>query len=120
MASPDATNGRMANSSLFAALVAVGLLVGCNNCEKLTDAVCKELGAEDCATWKAAGGPENVIPGGKRSNKACGLIADNEVSIKGLIKSARMVAVVEQIKQATDDVKRKELTAKLQALSSGK
>jgi hypothetical protein len=108
----------MVKLSFLSLSIAVGLLVGCNNCEKLTESVCKEIGAEDCAIWKASGGPENVIPGGRRSNKACGLIGDNEVAYKSLIKSARMVALVEQIKKATDDAKRKELTAKLQALST--
>jgi hypothetical protein len=74
-------------------LGAVGLLgivfvAGCNNCEKLAEAICKDLG-DDCAEWKALGGPDTVTPGGRNSNKACGLQLDNEISVKSFVIAGR-------------------------------
>jgi hypothetical protein len=101
-------------------LLSVGalLLTGCNNCEKLTDAICKDLGAEDCATWKASGGPDQILPSGRKVNKACGTFLGNDAVYQGLVKTARGQVIGEQMKQAgSDPAKMAELVAKLKALT---
>ena len=61
-------------------LVLVLTLVGCNNCEELTAKVCDELG-DDCALWKEIGGPDDIMPKGRKPNKACGTTMDNELAL---------------------------------------
>jgi hypothetical protein len=105
-------------SCLVSVLVAVASLSACNNCEKMTDAICKDLGAEDCATWKAIGGPEKVIPSGRKVNKACGEFMSNEVAYKGLVKAARGTVLADQMQKATDNAKRMEILEKIKALAA--
>jgi hypothetical protein len=107
-------------SRFLMVVLAVASLYGCNNCEKMTESICKDLGAEDCATWKAIGGPERAIPGGRKVNRACGTIMDNEVAYKGLVKSARGLVLADQMTKATDNAKRMEIAAKLRALATSK
>ena len=80
----------------LAAAVALG---GCNNCEKLTEKVCSELG-DDCALWKEIGGPEQITPQGRKVNRACGEVLDNELALEGLIASARGTVLTERLKRA--------------------
>ncbi|MBM4360793.1 MAG: hypothetical protein FJ096_22020 [Deltaproteobacteria bacterium] len=84
----------------FAIVVALAT-AGCNHCEKLTEKICGELGS-DCALWQEVGGPDQVIPGGRKVNKACGSIIDNELAYKGLVLSAKGVVYAEQLKRATE------------------
>jgi hypothetical protein len=78
----------------------VGLLIaGCNNCEKLTESLCKDLG-DDCASWKEAGGPDMVIPGGRAVNKACGMMMDNDAAYQGALQGARATAIANDLKKA--------------------
>jgi hypothetical protein len=102
----------------FSALLAIAFLSGCNNCEKMTEAICKDLGPEDCATWKAIGGPDQAVPGGRKVNRACGTIMDNELAYKGLVKGARGMVLAEQMKKAPDNATRMEIAAKIKALST--
>ena len=91
------------------------LASGCNNCEKLTERLCQDLGPEDCASWREAGGPDRLIPSGRGVNKACGMIMDIDASYQGGLQGARAVAVGQQLKKAraaNDDAKVAELTAK--------
>jgi hypothetical protein len=101
---------------LALALASVLLLAsGCNNCEKLTDRLCKDLGPEDCASWREAGGPDSVIPRGSGVNKTCGMIMDIDASYQGFLQGARGTAVGRQLQKASaanDDAKIAELTAK--------
>ena len=101
-------------------VVGLGLaaLSGCNNCEKMTESVCKDLGAEDCASWKATGGPEKVIPGGRKVNKACGMMMDNEAAYKGIVKSARLMVLSDKLQKATDNTQRKEISEKIKAVAT--
>jgi len=87
---------------------------GCNQCEKLTETVCKDLGPEDCATWKEVGGPERVIPEGRKSGKVCGQMASNEQAYKGLVLGARSTVLTHRLTEAakTND---KEAIAKAKA-----
>jgi hypothetical protein len=52
---------------------------GCNNCEKLTQKLCTDLGPEDCAVWKKAGLEESMIPGGRKVNSACGSMMSDAI-----------------------------------------
>ncbi len=50
----------------------VGVLSGCDSCGKLDERLCADLGAEDCAVWKASGTTftdqaEQSPGGGRRS-----------------------------------------------------
>ncbi len=51
----------------------------CNNCEKLVEKVCSDLGADDCAYWKQHGGADKLIPGGRGVNRACGMMLGDAV-----------------------------------------
>ena len=96
----------------------IAALSGCNNCEKMTESVCKDLGAEDCASWKAIDGPAKVIPAAKRPNKACGAALDNEAAYKGLVKTARLMILSDKLQKATDNAQRKELSEKIKAVAA--
>lgn len=39
----------------------LALLPGCGACERLSDKICGELGAEDCAIWREAKGDETIV-----------------------------------------------------------
>ena len=99
----------------------MGLLgLGCNNCEKLTESLCKDLG-EDCASWKQAGGPEKVIPAGRGVNRACGSMLDTEAAYQGLLQGARGMAVADQLNKAIaakDQAKIAELTEKQKKITA--
>ena len=90
------------------------MISGCNNCERLSESVCKDLGPEDCATWKELGGPESVTPGGRKPNKACGEMASNEQVYKGLVLKSRSTVLAHRLTEAakTND---KEAIAKAKA-----
>lgn len=82
-----------------AVLAAVGLMSsGCNNCEKLTEKVCSDLG-EDCALWKELEGPDKAIPGGRRVNRACGERMEG-LPYDSILSSAKGLVVGEKIKRA--------------------
>lgn len=86
---------RIANACVGLALA----LAGCNNCEELTEKVCNELG-DDCALWKEIGGPEDIRPQGRRVDKACGAIMDNELALEGTINGARGKTLAERLQRA--------------------
>ena len=94
--------------------VAALMTAGCNQCERLVETMCKDLGAEDCATWKQIGGPENVIPGGRRPGNACGAMASNEKAYKALLLSARGTVLAHRLTEASK-ANDKEAVAKLKA-----
>lgn len=96
------SNGRRwVSETSWVSLAVVGaLLAGCNQCEKLTEKVCAELG-NDCALWKELGGPDQITPQGRKVNRACGEILDNELALEGLVTSARGTVLVERLKRAT-------------------
>lgn len=81
---------------------AVALMIaGCNQCEKLGESICKDLGPEDCATWKELGGPESVIPGGRRPGQACGQLASNERAYEATVLGARGTVLAHRLGEAT-------------------
>ncbi len=83
--------------------VALTVLLGlsaCNNCEKLTEKVCADLGAEDCATWKELDGPSSIAPKGRRPNNVCGTMLSNEISYDGTVQSARGTVLAHLMKEA--------------------
>lgn len=84
----------------------------------MTDAICTDLGTEDCATWKSIGGPEMVIPGGRKVNLACCEFMSNEGAYKGLVKAARGQALAFQMQKATDNAQRQAIAAKLKTLAT--
>jgi hypothetical protein len=73
--------------------------LGCNQCEKMTNQICVELG-DDCELWKEIGGPEEAVPGGRGVNRACGNIMDNELAWEGTLNSHRGRVYAEQLKRA--------------------
>jgi hypothetical protein len=96
-------------------VLAFGLVAGCNRCEKLTESLCRDLGPEDCGTWKALGGPEKVLPGGRGVNQACGMMLSNEDGYQGLLLGAQGLVVADQLQNASaakDAAKVKELSEK--------
>jgi hypothetical protein len=86
---------------LFGPLIVAASLCfsGCNNCEKLTEKVCAELG-KDCELWKEIGGPDQITPQGRKVNRACGTILDNELALEGTVNSARGTVLAERLKRA--------------------
>jgi hypothetical protein len=83
--------------TLLGVLLGLG---GCNDCEKLTEKVCAELG-KDCELWKEIGGPDQITPRGRKVNRACGDVLDNELAFEGLVTSARGTVLVERLQRAT-------------------
>ena len=77
------------------------MIAGCNQCEKLTETICNDLGPEDCAVWKEVGGPENVIPEGRKSGRVCGQMASNERAYKGLVLGARSTVLTHRLTEAS-------------------
>ncbi len=75
-------------------------LAACNNCEKLVDKVCGDLGADDCAIWKELDGPENVASKGRRQNDRCGDVLEG-IPYDGAVLEARSLVVSEKIKRAS-------------------
>src|SRR6187431_192679 len=97
------------------------LVAGCHNCEKLAERMCTDLGPEDCAAWREAGGPEAFIPHGSRPNKTCGMIMDIDASYQGLLNGAAKAAVGIQLRKAQaakDEAKIIQLTAKQAKLTA--
>jgi len=86
-------------SRAAALLALLSLLAGCNNCEKLTERVCSELG-DDCALWKEIGGPDDIIPGGAKVNRACGEYLDDELTLDSVINTARGKVLIERLNRA--------------------
>ena len=68
-------------SYLVTAAAVVGAIgmAGCNNCEKLVEKVCTDLGPEDCQYWKEHGWDQQLIPGGRGVNRACGSMMSDSV-----------------------------------------
>lgn len=100
-------------------------LGGCNNCEKLTERVCTDL-RDDCPLWKEIGGPEQITPNGRRVERACGEILENELALEGLITSARGAVLAERLKraiakkdQAEIDAVKSELEANKERMEAG-
>lgn len=80
---------------LVLGIVALGsfALAGCaDNCPKLQEKVCTDLGPEDCAVWKGVGAHEDMIPkGGRGISRACGMMM-NEPAYTPLLGGARATA----------------------------
>ena len=102
-----------------ALILALGFAAGCNNCEKLTESICNDLGEADCATWKSLGGPDKVVPGGRGVDRACSMMRSNKDSYNGLLLGARSLVVADQLQKAVaakDQAKIDELNAKQKEL----
>jgi hypothetical protein len=100
-------------------LLALGFLVGCNKCGKLTDSLCQDLGPADCAAWKALGGPEQILHVGRGMNQACGVMMSDKKAYQGLLQSARGTVMADQLKKALaakDYAKAQEIRQKLESL----
>jgi len=76
------------------------VLAACNNCEKLVDKVCGDLGADDCEIWKELDGPENVASKGRRQNDRCGDVLEG-IPYESAIVAARSLVVGEKVKRAS-------------------
>ncbi len=72
-------------SALLLGLLAVA---ACNNCEKLIQKICNDLGPDDCAYWKQHGGDAKLVPGGRGVNRACGTMMGDAV-YQPLLKGQR-------------------------------
>jgi len=87
------------------ALTALGFIVaavaGCNNCEKLTERVCADLG-DDCALWREIGGPDQITPQGRKVDSACATINATEAAYKGMLSSARGMVLAERLTRAAE------------------
>lgn len=57
-------------AKLGAAIVAVVVFSGCNQCEALEEKLCDDLGAEDCKIWRESNGTD-ILYSGRRSNRFC-------------------------------------------------
>ncbi len=87
--------------TLFAVgCLSLGLLAGCNQCEKLTASICADLGAEACAVWKSIDGPDQVVPIGRRPNRACSQVRSNDTAYQGLLLAARGAVLAERLQRA--------------------
>src|SRR5688572_8911211 len=82
------------------AMVLLCGLAACNNCEKLVDKVCGDLGADDCAIWKELDGPENVASEGRRQNDRCGDVLEG-VAYDSAVLAAQSLVVGEKVKRAS-------------------
>jgi hypothetical protein len=71
-----------------AAALFVLAVAGCNNCEKMVEKVCGDLGPDDCAVWKRNGLDKSFIPTGRGTNSTCGRMMSGS-AYEGLIKGAR-------------------------------
>jgi hypothetical protein len=99
----NAMNGRRTHTKGLFLGTLLGLVLGlggCNNCEKLTEKVCAELG-KDCELWKEIGGPDQITPQGRKVNRACGDVLDNELAFEGIVNSARGSVLLERLQRAT-------------------
>lgn len=83
------------------AAAALAMLTACNNCERLVEKVCSDLG-EDCALWREIGGPDAIIPGGRKVESACGQMASNEAAYEGIVNSARGLVLAERLTRAAE------------------
>jgi hypothetical protein len=72
----------------FGPLLALFLTSGCNNCEKMVEKLCTDLGPEDCALWKKSGLDQSLVPGGRKVNSACGTMMSDAV-YPNVLKGAR-------------------------------
>jgi len=88
---------------LLSGAVVVGALMvaGCHQCERLAETMCKDLGAEDCATWKELGGPEKVVPMGRNPGRTCGALAGDEKAYKATLLGARGTVIAYRFSEAT-------------------
>jgi hypothetical protein len=68
--------------------VCVFALGGCNNCEKMVEKLCNDLGPADCALWKKSGLDRSLVPEGRKVNSACGTMMSDTV-YPGVLKGAR-------------------------------
>lgn len=110
---------RLALTVLPVSSLVLGLIVaGCNNCEKLVEKICTDLGPEDCQVWKAQGLDQQIIPGGRKVNRACGQMMDDAIYSK-LVPPARLGVVAYRLAEATkkqDKEAIQKLTAQYNAL----
>jgi hypothetical protein len=83
----------------MALLFVVGL-AGCNNCEKLVDKLCSDLGPEDCEIWKELDGPDTAASKGRRQNDRCGAVLE-ELPYESALIAARGLVVREKVKRAS-------------------
>lgn len=88
------------STGVVAVAALMALSAGCNNCEKLTEKICSDLGADDCAVWKEIDGPAKVVPQGRKPNRACGNILETELAYDGLLNGAKGTVVGEKLKRA--------------------
>lgn len=100
-----------------ALLLTLGLaLPACASCEDMVEKVCSELGPEDCETWKSIGGPDQVVPGGRKANNACRTMMNNEQAMKGSVLGARGAVLAHEMQEAAnagDTAKIEEIKKKL-------
>ena len=71
-------------------LVAAGFsltLAGCNNCEKLEEQLCNDLGPEDCKVWKE-NGKVGIPTSGRKLNNVCGNMRSDTV-YPGILAGAK-------------------------------
>lgn len=78
--------------------VVVGSASGCQRCEELEARFCKDL-EEDCAIWKEIGGPDQALPP-ERENRACGQLAESDVSYQGRLIGAKALVLAEKSDRA--------------------
>ena len=90
--------------SMWRTLATIGgallMLAGCNNCEKLTEKLCADLGPEDCAVWKNAGLEQSMIPGGRKVNSACGSMMSDAIYPNVLKGTRQQVEATKKANQA--------------------
>lgn len=89
--------------NMFGYATVLGLtfaLAACNNCEKLVDKVCGDLGADDCEIWKELDGPDNVASTGRRQNDRCGDVLEG-IPYDSAVLAARTLVVGEKVKRAS-------------------
>jgi hypothetical protein len=63
-------------------------LTGCKTCDDLIQKMCTDLGPDDCKYWKDHGWDQKIIPGGRRVNRACGQMMDDNI-YKPLLNAAK-------------------------------
>jgi hypothetical protein len=92
------TRGKYAG--IIVTVLALFTFGGCNNCEKMTEKLCSDLGAEDCALWKKSGFDQSLMPGGRKVNSACGTMMSDAVYPKVLQGARQQVAALHKIEKA--------------------
>jgi len=96
------------------------LLPSCHRCQDLTDKICSDLGAKDCAAWKEADGPGQVNRGGRGGNRLCGDIMSNDLAYEGTLNGARGTALVRRLTVAQQKGDKAEVAAVTAQLADNK